>query len=250
MLCLFAVVLCVAAIAFSACNNDDTPPANQENEYAFEFTGQTTIAGKNYHVSVVGSKDDDTFELLIAELPALSLDGKYDFEAGKGYRFTFDDKDDTVKVPRYDTATHEFKFTYTLNLGGNIGSGNVPLTYVDETFVPSGETFFEPFCFIGSGEIAAYGATFDSKVWCYEDGSVSVITVCNLVSINPGTGTWTYNSDTDTYTLTYTLVDSVMGNREYTATSSATGENGSYTFDLTVSAGLSCTYHVVYTPEV
>lgn len=200
---LLSVVLALCALAMlTACDN------------GVAFTGSGEINGVTYNVTLKCGKDD-TFALTIKELPELELDGTYEYDDSKGYRFTFSDQNDTVKVPKFDEATSTFSFTYKLILGDRYGTGNVTLSYVDKNFTPGEALFFEPVTFYAyDPDVGNYGMTScEAYLYLYEDGTFMIIGSCPLTAVNAASGTYTYDAEANKYVFEYdSSIGTEMGN--------------------------------------
>lgn len=247
MLCIVAVALCVTAFAFSACG-----------ESAIAFKGSGEIKGVTYNVTLTCGKEEKApFTFTVAELPELSLDGTYEYDSSKGYRFTFNDKTDTIKVPKYDATKGEFKFSYNLNLGDKYGSGEVTLTLSDTNFVPGNETFFEPFSFYNFDDNFFGMTTLETTLTLFEDGTCTLIGVCPLTSVPTRTGTYTFDAAANKYTFylgTITITNrNPDGTTENVTISSyeTTYDAATNTYSVTVhqEAGMMSAITVTYTPE-
>lgn len=196
------VVLAVAGLAtLAACGNSGVT-----------FTGGGEINGVDYNVSLKCKKDEE-FSLTIKEIPELEITGKYEYDESKGYRFTFADQNDTIKVPKYDEATSTFTFTYTLILGDKYGTGNVTLSHVDKSFKFGGEAFFEPVVFYAfDPDVGNFGMTScEAYMYLYEDGTLNVMASCPLTAAYAASGTWTFDAAANKYTFEYDAGGSGMG---------------------------------------
>lgn len=212
-------------------------PVTEEPEYAFVFSGSGKIGDVDYNVKISGAKETKTFVLSIAELPAIELTGTYEFDSSKGYRLTFGDNSDTVKVPKYNTATKLFSFVYELNLGTNYGKGDITFTYKNESFTPGSETFFEPFSFVGGtdyGEPLFFGmADFNMQVTLYEDNTCSATGECSLAAVNGRSGTWSYDSTENAYSFIFGAMNATYDNDTYNKYTAKYDEDiKSYSFKL------------------
>lgn len=178
----------------------------EEQNYRFLFRGEGDFQdGNTYHTVITGSLEDETFELLIEELPALALNGTYVFEEGKGYKLYFEDSDSQYVYSQYDTDTKEFSFKYNLNLGEALGVTRVEYVCKDEAFA---ETYDGiglgkvPPVFTGHG-YGGYAAKFDldCKLTCFEDGT-AVLNGEAVVPIETRKGTYTYDEENNVYHIT------------------------------------------------
>ncbi|MBO4990016.1 MAG: hypothetical protein J6D37_06755 [Clostridia bacterium] len=206
-----SLFLCSGAMLnLCACNGEATK--EPESPYEFVFTGSTVIADQTYHLTVYGNKDEDkTFDLRVAEMPVAELNGTWVYVEGKGYKLYFDDTNSTFVYTKYDTATNEFSFKYTLNIGDtNGGSGKAVFTYKDEAFAKKydGEGLGAvPPTFTGySSYIGAMFALHEPVkciLTCYEDGTCTSISTNEVKFASPRNGTWSYDSAKNSYHFTF-----------------------------------------------
>lgn len=204
-----SVFLCVAMLAaivavMTACGS--TPPPDSGKEYLFSFVGSGEYAdGNTYTIGINGNKDDDSFELLIKELPMFQLDGQYVYVEGKGYKLYFEDAGSQFTYTAYNVNDKQFTFTYNLDLGEALGTRAIDFAYNDVAFADKydGEGLgpVPPIFsgggwggFIGQFEIAP------ANIRCYEDGS-AVFTATAVTAVDPKVGTWDYNRATNVYHL-------------------------------------------------
>lgn len=175
------------------------------NANGVAFVGSCEINDVTYNVTLSCQKSDGEFSLKIKEIPELELNGAAEYDASKGFRFTFTDQNDTIKVPKYDAETSTFSFTYTLVLGDKYGTGDVTLSYKDETFTPGGETFFEPVVFYAfDPDVGNFGmTTCEAYLYLYEDHTFIINASCPLTAANSAYGTYTYDAENNKYVLEY-----------------------------------------------
>ncbi len=200
----------VLGIKFGGTTPGKTGGAVRETQFA--FTGKTTIADKEYNVTVYGYKDDDkSVSVRIKELPTAELGGNWAFVEGKGYKLYFDDTNSTVAYTKYDTATQSYSFDYRLNIGDtNGGSGKVSFTYKDEAFASSYDGIglgYAPPQFNGHssyvGAVFALHESVKCVLTCYEDGTCTSVSTNEVKFASPRNGTWSYDAATNQYTFTF-----------------------------------------------
>ncbi|MDR1532322.1 MAG: hypothetical protein LBS62_09085 [Clostridiales bacterium] len=168
----YRVVAAVAFIilmisAFTGCSGEDKKKAG----YAFSFTGNITINDIFYDV-VLNGEEGGTFELLAGNIPPTR--GTYEFTAGKGYLFKFEDSKENEMITEYDPAAKYFSFVYPLDLGPR-GKGNVNLGCKDETFTPDNEGWtFELPVFTGQAVFGNGILTVNLELQCKSDGTFVV----------------------------------------------------------------------------
>lgn len=179
------LVLMFASFAVVACN----PTQQEKSEYEFSFCGAVTINEIDYDVVMNGK--DGAFDLKPNNLP--SFKGSYEFTAGKGYTFFFEDANGTEVRTQYDTTSQEFSFVYILDLGTARGSGNVRLTCRDTDFVPQGEAWADIPMFNGKTQLVINGHTLNGamQVICKADGSFHMFST-DLTFIDEAFGTYEY----------------------------------------------------------
>lgn len=180
-----------------------------------EFTGSCEINGATYNVTLSCEKADGTFSLKIKEIPELELNGTTEYDDSKGFRFTFTDQNDTIKVPKYNSETGMFTFTYTLVLGDKYGTGDVTLQYKDAKFTQGAETFFEPVVFYAfDPDVGNFGmTTCEAYMYLYEDNTFVINASCPLTAANSAYGTYSFDAANNKYVLVYDSgLQSGMGN--------------------------------------
>lgn len=246
-LILIACFLVCGAVTLGGCGNKKVV-----------FDGGGEINGTYYNVSLECKDEDETFSLTIEEIPSLELTGRYEYDSARGYRFTFSDSNDTIKVPEFDETTKTFSFEYTLVLGDKYGTGNVKLSYVDEDFVQTEEAFFEPIVFYAFDEdVGGYGmTTCEAYMYLYEDGTLSIVASCPLTAVYGASGTWTFDKAANEYTFTYDAGGSGMGYLCVDKDPSSTwgyesdkktvynSETGGYELTIYYNLGLTSTLHL------
>lgn len=202
---LTAVLLLSAVFTLAACGPDEPSP---DENYAFRFVGRHEFNdGNTYNITITGSEEDDTFSLLIQELPMFELDGTYVYVTDKGYKLYFEDAGSQFVYTDYDSEDGVFSFTYDLDLGEALGMRSVDFTYGDVEFatVYDGEGLGPvPPTFTGGGW-GGYIAQFEitpATIRCYEDGS-AIFTATAVTAVDPKYGTWEYDRETNRYHLTF-----------------------------------------------
>lgn len=204
---IITVIMTLAAVAvITACSPAEQPP--DDETYAFKFVGSGKFNDDTtYNITITGSEDDDSFELLIKELPMFQLDGTYVYVEGKGYKLYFEDAGSQFVYTAYDTESKIFSFTYDLNLGEALGTRSVPFTWTDSSFASAydGEGLGPvPPTFTGGGW-GGYIGQFEitpATIRCYEDGS-AIFTAVAVTAVDPKYGTWEYDRATNTYHLNF-----------------------------------------------
>ncbi len=215
-----------------------------------EFAGTCEINGETYNVTLSCKKENGEFSMKIKEIPELELTGDVEYDEAKGFRFTFTDQNDTIKVPVYDADTNTFSFAYTLVLGDKYGTGNVKLSYKDEAFTPGGETFFEPVVFYAfDPDVGNFGmTTCEAYLYLYEDNTFVINASCPLTAANSAYGTYVYDATNNKYVLTYDSgmpsgmgYISVSGRQPSDTEAIYNAEKGAYEMTIYYNLGLTST---------
>lgn len=251
LICIVALS-CVCLAFLTGCGSKD-----------IVFSGGGKINDVDYNVTLRCNGKNDSFSLKIEEIPTLEINGKYEYDSSKGYRFTFTDANDTIKVPKFDEQTKTFSFEYTLVLGDKYGTGDIKLSLVDEDFVQTAEAYFEPILFYAfDPDVGNYGmTTCEAFMYLYEDGSLSITASCPLTAAYGATGTWSFDKTANQYTFTYDAGGSGMGymfvDKDPTAWMSYESdkvatyneETGAYELTIYYNLGLPSTLHMSYNPN-
>lgn len=205
MLMTLALTACDPAEGSNSQGLEDRPSANvPEGDYEFVFTGSGVFNdSKTYNFTILGNKDDGhTAELIIEELPALSLDATYTFVEGKGYKIYFDDSQSSFVYTAFDPATNDFTFKYSVNLGEGLGTTKVNFSYNNALFAAQydGEGLGPvPPIFSGHGYgLVAGNADVNSTLTCFEDGTCNIVSE-SMTAVPTRYGTYTYDADANVY---------------------------------------------------
>lgn len=201
-----ALLLSMALVLFSACDDQpQDPPDDPNSEYAFVFTGTgETASGRTFNFTMTGSKEDDSLEIVAQENRAIRVDGRYELLEGKGYKIYVNDTSGANGYARYNDATDNFTITLSLVIG-NYGTVPVEFTYHDPDFAYDGigitepdPPLFENCVTIG----AAVGDGFGS-ITCTVDGTFSATATTGGGWIETRTGTYEYDAENDKYLFTF-----------------------------------------------
>lgn len=179
-----------------------------EGDYEFVFSGSVeTNTGRTFTLALTGNKDEEqTLDLTVQEMPALSIDGNWTFTENKGYKIFLNDANGTFAYSRYDTDTQTFSVTFDYDMG-NFGRPRAVLTYKDEAFAEVYDGVglgLKPPTFSLEGYTTfnhySYG-TLSFK----EDGTVTA----NLTNTGAGwyfnrEGFWEFNEETQEYDFWFT----------------------------------------------
>lgn len=223
----------LAGCTQSSAGNAGSSGNNENYKFVYEGDG-LFLDSVNYHINIKGNNDEEkSFVLSVDEMPTAKLTGHWDYVDGKGYKFYFDDTENSFAYARYNAETKEFTLKYKLNLGGGQGRAKVVLTCKDEAFadVYDGEGLPPlPPTFSGHG----WNGTnrHDCILYCYEDGT------CVSVTDKAGTpnryGTYTYDADANVYSFEFENEEA-----NYAANYLGSDKDGNpvYRFDYCVFAG-------------
>lgn len=179
-----------------------------EGDFEFVFSGSVeTETGRTFTLFLTGDKNEEqTIDLTVREMPALSVDGTWEFVENKGYKIFLHDANETFMYSRYNTETKEFSVMFDYNMG-NFGQPRAVLTYTDEAFAEEydGEGLgLKPPTFALEGYTTYNHYSYGTLVF-KEDGSV----VANLINTGAGwyfnrTGFWEYDEASNVYSYWFT----------------------------------------------
>lgn len=171
-------------------------PANVEENYEFKFEGSIILYDEEYEVCLHGN--DGTFSLDANNITDATK-GVYTFTEGQGWTFTFDDSAHTVVRSQYDKGTRMHSFVYTLNLGSR-GSGNIRLSYVQESFEANDPAWADIPSFSGKASWFGGIVSVDLLISCDDSGNFSVVNSSGEIHIDEVTGTYVYENDCYVFT--------------------------------------------------
>lgn len=190
------LVIVLTTFTLMACQGGES---STQPEYDFTFTGFITLGNPEtdsdilYNLVMTGK--DGVFKLSPNALTPIR--GVYTFTAGQGYTFSFNDANGTDVRTRWDSAKKEHHFIYTLDLGEARGSGNVKLTYQDNSFTQVGDPWSAIPSFVGicnAGFIQA-----EIKVVCKANGTWNSFSTNFGTYVTQMTGSYTFENDSYTF---------------------------------------------------
>lgn len=204
-----ALALCIVILAFIiytivvVVNKDKKPDALETMpiDYEFAFDGKVTINEIAYNVTMNGK--DGKFDLVANKLAPIT--GTYELTQGKGYTFFFNDANGTEVRTQYDTSEKELYFVYVLDLGAARGSGNVKMTWKNETFTLEGEAWADIPSFAGMANFGFIQATM--QMVCKADDTFRLFSTDMGEYVAEITGTYSYENGAYVFTIgenTYT----------------------------------------------
>lgn len=191
-----------ALFSVAACASEKS---EDNSEFVFKGSGKFGD-GNDYHITLVGNKDDEkSFLLTVDEIPMLELGGTWVMVENKGYKLYLDDTDGTYVYTRYNPATKEFSAKFNLNLSGGLGRSKVALTYRDEEFAKEydGKGLpMHPPTFTGYGWAGLWSKTkYDCSLICREDGTC--VSITDKTGVPNRNGVYTYDEETNVFSFEF-----------------------------------------------
>ena len=206
---LLALVLAVLLVACSGAVLAACAPPEPGSENKFTFSGEVTIAEKEYVVELKGFEGETAnkgnFEMWVSDIP-VPLEGNYEFVAKKGYIFTFADAGDTVVKTHYDSTNKKFYFDYFLNIGSSGGGiGKAKLSMADDAFASIHDGLDWGWDIVWYGEsknVLIAGNDCSLLITCKPDGTFITVPNSPMIAVPAREGTWELSSVDNQYTFT------------------------------------------------
>lgn len=181
---------------------NESSSVENTSKYQFVFEGSSSefANNNNFHLKIYGNKDDDcSFQMLVDEMPAVKLPGKWVYVENKGYKLYFNDVNKSYVYTRYDVQAKEFSFKFNVDLGGGYGIAKVRFVSQDTEFakVYDGEGLDPlPPTFRGVGAGMTENYTLNYWLVCYEDGTCASFD--DFLGLDRN-GEWTYDKQVNQY---------------------------------------------------